>query len=129
MYKNKINNIKLFGFHGLYEDEIENGQDFIINIEYIPDYNIINDLSYWKEKDTDNIVNIINYVDVIKELERCFNHRRFNLLESLASYLVYCLTEAFKFKYFKISIKKDFSNSKNKINANSVEVDWEFKFE
>ena len=44
MLKNKINNIKLFGFHGVYKDEIENGQDFIINIEYIPDYKIESDL-------------------------------------------------------------------------------------
>ena len=129
MYKNKINNIKLFGFHGLYKDEIENGQTFIINIEYIPDYKIIDDLSYDTIKDTDKIENIINYVDLIKELERCFNHRRYNLLENLASHLLYSLTEVFKFKYIKISIKKDFSNSKNKINAESVEVDLEFKFE
>ena len=138
MLKNKIHNIKLFGLHGVYKDEIENGQDFIINIEYIPDYKIIDEFSYWlkdtgkidnAEKGGDKIEDVIDYVDVIEELQRCFNHYRFNLLESLASYLLYCITESFDFKYIKISIKKDFSKSKNKINADSVEVDWEFKFE
>ena len=28
----KINEIQLFGYHGLYEEEKENGQNFIISI-------------------------------------------------------------------------------------------------
>ena len=131
MLKNKINNIKVFGFHGVYEDEIENGQFFIINIEYIPNYKTIDNKLNWSKiyTDKDDIDSIIDYVDIIKELEQHFNDRRFNLLESLACYLLDSINQVFCFKYAKISIKKEFSNSKNKINANSVEVDWELEFE
>tara|TARA_B100000676_G_C17846895_1_gene715954 strand:- start:7 stop:156 length:150 start_codon:yes stop_codon:yes gene_type:complete len=34
MYKYIMKDIKLFGYHGLYEEEIKNGQNFFITISY-----------------------------------------------------------------------------------------------
>ena len=126
MLKNKINNIKVFGYHGVYENEIKNGQVFIINIEYISNYPNDEDLTSYIDKKRDNINKIINYADVIKELEQCFNIRRFNLLESLANFLIKHMTNVFEFKYFKITIIKNFDDSIDEINADSVELEWEF---
>ncbi len=125
MLKNKINNIKIFAYHGVYEKEKNNGQNFIVNIEYIPNYIIDEDFISFVNIKEDDIEGVINYVDVVKELEECFNMYRFNLLESLGSFLIKHMTNVFEFKYLKIVIRKDFNKS-IKINADSVELEWEY---
>ena len=34
MYKFLIKEIKIFGYHGVYQEEIKNGQNFYITISY-----------------------------------------------------------------------------------------------
>jgi len=77
MLKNKINNIKLFGFHGVYEDEIENGQEFIINIEYIPSYKIY-ELSWAEEEGPDMTPNEIEWADIENETQ--YGKKKYTLL-------------------------------------------------
>ena len=124
--KININNIKLFGYHGVYNEEKEKGQYFILNIEYQINTDKFN--SYIPEDSnspliSDDIKDFIDYTDVINRIENLFNKQRFNLMESLLDYLANSLLTLFKFKNLKISIKKDFSNSISKINADSIKVE------
>ena len=125
MTKIKINNIKIFGFHGIYEEEIKEGQFFILNVEYKPITSLDNSLFI----SNDSIDNVIDYVDIVKKIESCFNTRRFNLIESLAKYLISEIKEHFEFDYIKISIQKNFSNSGKDINATSIEIEEIFRNE
>ena len=124
--KININNIKLFGFHGVYNEEKKGGQYFILNIEY--QINTDKFKRYIPEDSnspliSDNITDFIDYTDVINKVENLFNKKRFNLMESLLDYLANSLLVSFKFKNVKISIKKDFFNSTSKINADSIQVE------
>ena len=119
MVKIKINNMKIFGFHGVYEEEIKSGQEFILNLEYESSKNSNNFLN-------DNIKDAIDYIDVIQKIELYFNIKRFNLIENLAKYLISRLKDDFQLDYIKITIKKDFINLKQKINADSIEVEETF---
>ena len=38
-YKYNINELKIFGYHGVYDDEKENGQFFLINVDFEVIYN------------------------------------------------------------------------------------------
>ena len=119
MTKIKINNIKIFGYHGVYEEEINKGQFFILNVEYKTISNLDNSLLITN----DSIDSVIDYVDIVKKIESSFNIKRFNLIESLAKYLISKVKEHFELDYIKISIKKDFSDLRKDINAKSVEVE------
>ena len=93
-----ISKIVLFGFHGLYDYEKKNGQDFVITlkIDYKPIYN--------KNKD---IINLIDYTDVYLHLKNEFNKKRFNYLESLIDYLIKSFINKYEnIKYIEISISK-----------------------
>ena len=71
----KINEIKLFGYHGLYDVEKENGQDFVINIAV--------ELAYQAES-YDSIDGAVDYVEIAKIAKETFNNDRYNLIETLA---------------------------------------------
>ena len=110
MYKIKIKDIEIFGYHGLYQHEKENGQIFIINLEYVPviDINEIND----------EITRTIDYISIVDLINDNFNVKRFNLLESLAADLMKKINSEFKLQFLKVNILK-----KIDINSNfSVEI-------
>ena len=66
----KINEIQLFGYHGLYQEEKENGQNFIISLLIDIDY---------KDK-SDKIENTLDYVDIIDQVKNVFSEKRYNLI-------------------------------------------------
>jgi len=98
MYKIKIKDIEIFGYHGFYQHEKESGQNFIINIEYIPNINVNNI--------KDDITKTIDYISIVEFFNKEFNAKRFNLIESLAADLMNKVNNSFTFKYFRINILK-----------------------
>ena len=93
----KINEIQLFGYHGLYEEEKENGQNFIISLSIDIDYTDKND----------KIENTVDYTKIINEVKDTFNQKRYNLIESLAVVISDNLMKNKKIKSLDISIKKE----------------------
>ena len=66
MYKYIIKDIKFFGYHGLYDDEIKNGQDFFITVSYqVKNKNNINK-NYFRKKENINKNNNNNFILSIK---------------------------------------------------------------
>ena len=112
MFKYKINKIKLFGYHGVYKNEIENGQYFYIDVEYGCEKNI----------DVDDQINrVIDYSEIVKFVEFVFNSKRFNLLETL----ILNIKDYLKVKYpeinFLIRIYK--KNPQTEVSIDSIEVE------
>ena len=71
-----INNLKLYGYHGVRKYEKKNGQDFIFNIcVHIEDKGL---------KNSDNLEDTLSYSDVIKEVNKINNSQKFDLLETLS---------------------------------------------
>ena len=106
----KINEIQLFGYHGLYQEEKENGQNFIISLLIDIDY---------KDK-SDKIENTLDYVDIIDQVKNVFSEKRYNLIETLAVEISENLMTNQKIKSLDISIKKESPPIDTKLN--SVEV-------
>lgn len=89
-----IKGLRLKGFHGIQRKEREIGQEFVFDIF----------LSFPFPED-DNIYNTIDYLEVIKEVER-INEEPCNLLETLALKIKSSLYTKFKPQKIYISIKK-----------------------
>jgi len=98
MQKIKINNIKIFGYHGIYEEEIKQGQYFYINIVCTFDLDV-NSIA-------DEITSVRDYTTIVQFLDEKFNKRRYSLIEKLLNDMIYQLIDEFKFKYIKLSIGK-----------------------
>ena len=111
-YLYKIENITLFGFHGVYDTEITNGQNFYISISYM----LSND--YVKN---DNVNYNIDYVRVISTVDNVFNAKRYNLIENLAFDIHLSLKDNFNFNNIKVSVKKKNLSIDNKVDFISVQ--------
>ena len=114
-YTYEIKELELFGNHGLYEDEIKDGQIFVLNILYTINY------SHDFGSDED-IKKIIDYIDVIKEITLLFNVKRYNLMESLLNDLYDGLSIKFKFNKLDINIYKKNILYKDKINKINIKL-------
>ena len=110
-FKYKIKNIKLFGNHGLYKEEIDVGQNFYISLYYS---------SFYLDIGQDEIKNNIDYADVINRVTSLFNSKRYNLLETLAYDLYTGLIKEFNFNHLQVSIKKKSPMVENSVKYISV---------
>jgi len=97
MYKFLIKEIKIFGYHGVYDEEIKNGQNFYITISY---KNILN------KKSTIKLENTIDYSEVVKIVSKRFNFRRYNLMENLSRDIHSDIKNNFNVKDLSVEIKK-----------------------
>ena len=93
-----IDAINLFGYHGIYEIEKENGQNFKINLEY-------EDASI-SDKISDDIANVIDYTEIINIVKKVFNSKKYDLIEKLAYDIVFSLSKKFNIINIEITITK-----------------------
>ena len=106
MQKITINNIKVFGYHGVYDKERDEGQYFYVNIIYSYDYDYPND----------DIRNVKDYTKIVDYLLDRFNGSKYYLLEKLVASLTNQLKREFEFNYLKLSISKEIDLRGNKID-------------
>ena len=104
--KIRINNIKVFGYHGVYDKERDEGQYFYVNIIYSYDYDYPND----------DIQNVKDYTKIVDYLLDRFSGSKYYLLEKLVTSLTNQLKREFGFNYLKLSISKEIDISGNKID-------------
>ena len=79
-YTIKIPQIKLFGYHGCYDEEKEKGQEFEVEFEIV----VVMDSLF---EGFNSLRDTIDYSKVESEIRRRFNIKRYDLLEQLASEL------------------------------------------
>jgi dihydroneopterin aldolase len=93
--KIELHGLELFGYHGVLEEEKENGQTFWYDVEL--------DVGEWGT--TDRLEDAVDYrlvVDAVREV----NERRFELLEALAATVAETLMERFAVARVKVRVRK-----------------------
>ena len=106
----KIKGLKIFANHGLYPEEIENGQDFFLDISLY--------LNTQKAGKTDDLNLTVDYDKFCRFVSQYFVQNRYNLLEAIAENL----SRAILLKYFK-TVKKI------RISISKPNAPMEFKFQ
>ena len=117
LYTIKIPKITLFGHHGCYDEEKENGQQFEITvyIKYLPQWNK-NDDRY------DNLKSHLNYADLENMVSNIFHAKRYNLLEPLSNDIASSITNKYDIKAVNVEVKK---NNPEGMKAEYVKVGCE----
>ena len=105
-YRYNINNLKLFGYHGVYDKEKKNGQFFLVNVEFEVNYEI--------ENLGDDIKKIIDYTAICNDIAEAFINRC-DLLETLIFNIKLKLENKYKGLVFNISITKESFLIKHKV--------------
>jgi dihydroneopterin aldolase len=83
----RLNSIEIFAHHGVYDEEIEHGNHFEIDIEVeVPDSS---------GSSSDSLSNTLDYTQLYKTVNIISENRRYNLLESLAHDICKKILEAF----------------------------------
>ncbi|MBR0423387.1 MAG: dihydroneopterin aldolase [Clostridia bacterium] len=94
-----IKNLKIFAYHGVHNEEKQNGQNFIIDaiIETKKTAGYI----------TDEISDTVSYSDIIKNIKKTLTEKSYNLLEKVAEITVKNIFNNFKdIKTIEFTIKK-----------------------
>lgn len=112
--KIKLNKIELYGYHGLLDNEKNNGQNFEIDVE----------MSFIQKNNLDNIKNSIDYCNVYEKIKEVFLEKRFNLIESLVDYMGNALMSEFDLLTCKIYIKKPDVIMPGKIESVGIEMNF-----
>ena len=111
----KLEKLVFFGFHGINNSEIKNGQNFVLDI--VINYNLPNN--------SDDIKNFIDYIELYNLIKKSFEEKRFNLLESLGAKILKDIRRKYKtIFYIKINMRKPsiiLDNNKDFIN---IEVEY-----
>jgi len=110
--KIKINNIQLFGFHGVDTKEKTTGQTFEIDIEV----SLIYDTPI-----SDKLAHTLDYTLLYDEVITIFSQRRYNLIEFLANKIAITIISKYKVNNCKVVIRKP--NAPIKGDFDSVEVE------
>ena len=110
-YKYNINDLKLFGYHGVYDKEKNDGQFFLVNVEFDVDCDIDNL--------DDDISKIIDYTSICNDIAEVFNNRC-DLLETLIANIKLSLENKYKGLVFSISIAKESYLLKHEVKTISV---------
>ena len=92
----KLNNIKLFGYHGIEEYEKKNGQLFEIDI----------DACIFYSSNDDSIYNSLDYKKLYSDIVYIFNKKRYNLIETLAMDIINYIKLNYKVNTLIVSIRK-----------------------
>ena len=89
----RIPKIKLFGYHGCYDQEKKEGQEFEINME------IVLSIEYPISKNypmvEDGLEAVFDYTKIVEAIKITFEGRRVNLLETLCEKIC-CIPEALR---------------------------------
>ena len=71
----EVRDLRVFGRHGVHEEERERGQDFVFDVE----------LDVGERGTSDRLEDAVDYVEVARVVQEVSGGGQFNLLEALAS--------------------------------------------
>jgi len=122
MFKIKIKDLKLFGYHGVKQEEKTNGQNFLFNISI----DIAKDSFKKDGLYQDNILDTVNYSEIITLIKEINSKNRFNLLETFSEVLVEkIISYSPLILKVKVSIEKISPPIKESIGSVGVELELE----
>jgi dihydroneopterin aldolase len=90
-----IKNLKLFAYHGVNPEEKENGQNFVLDIDYY--------VNIAKACHSDDINDTVSYAKVVKLVKAVFTQQKYDLIERAAQVVADAILENFE-EIFKVEI-------------------------
>jgi len=111
--KIRINNIQLFGYHGVGQKEKEMGQKFEIDIEVS---------TFDESANSDDLKNTVDYTLLYNEVNTVFSQSRYNLIEYLANKIAAAITHKFDVNTCKVVISKPHAPIEGNFDSVEVEV-------
>jgi dihydroneopterin aldolase / 2-amino-4-hydroxy-6-hydroxymethyldihydropteridine diphosphokinase len=122
MFKINIKDLKLFGYHGVKQEEKTNGQNFLFNISIdIGKDSFKKDGSY-----QDNIFDTVNYSGIIALIKEINSNNRFNLLETFSEVLAEKII-SYSPLILKVKVKIEKISPPIKESIGSVGIEFELK--
>jgi dihydroneopterin aldolase len=92
----EVRDLRVFGHHGVHEDERERGQDFLFDVE----------LGVGARGTTDRIEEAVDYVEVARAVQRASDAQQYSLLEALAAAVADELERRFSPERLRLRVKK-----------------------
>jgi 7,8-dihydroneopterin aldolase/epimerase/oxygenase len=92
----EVRDLRVFGRHGVHEEERERGQDFLFDVE----------LEVGERGARDRIEDAVDYVEVARVVQAVSDGEQFNLLEALASAVADELERRFSLKRLSVRVRK-----------------------
>jgi dihydroneopterin aldolase len=92
----EVHDLRVFGRHGVHEDERERGQDFLFDV----------DLDVGERGASDRLEDAVDYVAVAQAVREVSDGQRYALLEALASAVADELERRFAPKRLRVRVRK-----------------------
>jgi len=92
----EVRDLRLFGHHGVQEDERERGQDFLFDVE----------LEVGERGTSDRLEDAVDYVEVARAVQEVSDGRQSGLLEALASAVADELERRFSPERVRVRVRK-----------------------
>lgn len=95
MDKISIKGLKLFAYHGVNPEEKENGQNFVIDLDYY--------VNIARACQMDTLDDTVSYAKVVKTIRRVFTAEKYDLIERAAQVIADAVLDEFD-DIFKVEI-------------------------
>jgi 7,8-dihydroneopterin aldolase/epimerase/oxygenase len=92
----EVRDLRVFGRHGVHDDERQRGQDFIFDVE----------LEVGERGASDRLEDAADYVEVARTVREVSDARQYNLLEALASAVADELERRFSPESVRVRVRK-----------------------
>ena len=113
--KIKLENLNFYGYHGVYNKEIKDGQEFILNL----------DISYNYNDSSDSVSKTIDYIELYNLLKIFFNKTRYNLLETLGKEIINQVLDNYaSIYYIKVNIRKPSISIEQNNDFINIEIEY-----
>jgi dihydroneopterin aldolase len=92
----EVRDLRVFGRHGVHDDERERGQDFLFDVE----------LQVGERGTSDRLEDAVDYVEVARIVQEVSDGRQYALLEALATAVADELEQRFAPERFRVRVRK-----------------------
>jgi dihydroneopterin aldolase len=92
----EVCDLRVFGRHGVHEEERERGQDFVFDVE----------LEVGERGSSDRLEDAVDYVEVARVVQEISDARQYALLEALATALADELELRFSPEWVRVRVRK-----------------------
>ena len=111
-----LNNIVVYGFHGVHQEEKTLGQRFEIDLEY----RLANPTFPWKDEERATV----SYVNAHKIVSRVCSEKNFNLIETLGNRIIEEMRSRYSVNLIIVRIRKPSVPIQGILDHVEVEVVW-----
>ena len=112
-----LNNIIVYGFHGVHQEEKTLGQRFEIDLEY----RLANPPFPWKDEERATV----SYVNAHKIVSRVCAEKSFNLIETLGNRIIEEMQSRYSIDLIIVRVRKPSVPIQGILDFVEVEVEWQ----